>query len=876
MDASPPASSARADRPASSVLRFGPFRLDVAEARLSRDDRPVALRPKAFELLVALAARPNELVTKDELLDRVWGRRFITEGVIKSIVGELRVALADDPRQPRWIETVPRRGYRFIGILDGGGGPAGPPPAAAAEHSATTSVEGNVPLAMPDPIGREEALVRVAALHDTHRLLTVTGPSGVGKTRLALALADRRRAAWRDGVWFVELASLAGDTTDVRSLCATIVQLLRLEPGAATDAATLARALRPLRLLLVLDNAEHVLGPVATLVAALLDGTTSLRIVVTSQEPLRVPGEQVDRLAPLALPVVADDADGSRLMGSSAVQLFVQRVSMRIPNFTLMPQQQQAIATICRALDGMPLALELAAARVPVLGVHGIADLLLGDDGGARLQLLTGGARTAVPRQRTLRNAIAWSYGLLDDRQRTIFDRLGVFRGSFTLRSAQTVCGDDALDAWFVIDALDALVDKSLLESCDGPDGPRFRLLESLRAHALERLDAAGTTAATRDRHLLAVRAYWAEADARSLDEPTLPWIAQHLAELDNLRAGLRWAEAREDRDALVALVGHSATLWCRIGLGDEGRHWCEVARPTIAEADPDGARPLDLAVSTLALYATAYPAKEAVLAAGRAADAYEAAGDPSRAYYALYLRFQLEQRAQARSDRPTLLDRMARLERPHWNALRRRFLRQIRGYELRLSGDAAGYLALCRSEVALCREAGALAEAWQMAHGQMLAEHDLGLVDDAIATGRGTIAEIRAAGRLRQHATFFALWMTMVAERSDVVATRRALAEALPLLHGTGGPWMAHVALGWLAVHEGRDDDAARIVGCHFAALASGRALASGVYIARASQALCDGLAKRLGHAGFDAARDGGRLLDDEAAEQLALGPAG
>ena len=872
MDAFSPPPPARPDG-LPRVLRFGPYRLDIGEARLSRDDHPVALRPKAFELLVALADRANQLVTKDELLDQVWGRRFITEGVIKSIVGELRVALADDPREPTWIETVPRRGYRFIGVIDATEAPASAitMPATA---NATLPVEGNVPRSLAMPVGRDEALARVAALHGTHRLLTITGPSGVGKTRLALALAAERREAWRDGVWFVELASLAGETTDERALCALLVRLLRLEAGAADGAAALARAVRPLQMLLVLDNAEHVVGPVASLVGALLAETSLLRVVVTSQEPLRVGDEQVYRLPPLALPEVADDFDGQRLMASSAVQLFVQRVSMRIPGFSLTPQQQQAIATICRSLDGMPLALELAAARVPLLGVHGIADLLLGDDGGAGLQWLTGGARTAVPRQRTLRNAIEWSYRLLDGRQQTIFDRLAVFSGSFSLPGARAVCGDEALDAWVVMDAIEALVDKSLIDAFDGPDGRRFRLLESLRAFALEQLVAAGDDASTRDRHLQSMRTYWSDADDRSHEEPTLQWVARHIAELDNLRAALRWADTRGDVHALGMLVAHSATLWCRAGLAEEGRRWCEVARaPVDAANDPALRSGFDLAVSTLALYGAVYPAKDVLSAVVRAVDAFDAAGDLKRAYYALYLRFQLEQRAQVKSDRPPLLLRMAGLERPEWNELRKRFLRWVRGYELRLAGDGDAYLASCRREVALLRKAGAVAEAWLNAHGQMLAEHDVGHVDQAIAIGRETIAEIRAAGRLRQHAAFFALWVTMLAERGDVEATRSALIEAVPMLHATGHPWMAHVALGWHATHDDRDDEAARIVGWHFASVESGRALGSGVYIARSSRALCERLSTRLGTGAFERSRDAGSLLDDEKAERLALG---
>jgi predicted ATPase/DNA-binding winged helix-turn-helix (wHTH) protein len=859
--------------PPTPVLHFGPFKLDIPGAQLTRDGAAIALRPKAFDLLAGLAQRPQELVTKDELLDSVWGRRFITEGVIKSVVAELRTALDDDPKQPQWIETVPRRGYRFMGALHHGGVEV-----PAVDPDVLADPAGNVPANVPATIGRDKELAALTQLLDTQNLVTIAGPSGVGKTRLALALADSQRAtqptAHRDGVWFIELASLVKEATDVPMLCAMLTRVLRFGASAATDAASMAHALRPLKLLLVLDNGEHLLEPLSRLVDTLLAEAPGLRIVVTSQEPLGIGGEQVFRLGPLDLPVVADDADAARLMQSSAVRLFVDRVAQHLQGFALAPQQQHAVASICRALDGMPLALELAAARVPLLGVHGIAELLLGGEADARLQLLTRGSRTAMLRQRSLRDAIQWSHDLLDEPQRRVFRRLGVFLGGFSLEAAQAVCADDALDVWAVLDAVNGLIDKSFLTTLNEPtDKPRFGLLESLRAFALERLADAGEEDATRSRHLHHACTYWERADDRSLGDPGLSWTARHAPEMDNLRAALRWAGAHARHEEQLSLVVHTPLLWSRTGLAAEGKAWCEAARAQAAITTDTSLRlGFDFAVATLALYLNAYRSADAMPAAQRAAEGFEQLGDAVRCYFALYLVFQLGNRGHIDIDRGALVARMKAVEHADWSPILTRFLRTVNGYELRLAGDAEGYLAFGRSELALCRRLGAKAESWVAAQGLMLAEHDLGRREEALVVGREALADIRAAGRLRQYPALLALWTTMLAESGDTVGARQALAETLPVLHGASTPWMACIAFGWLAAHEGRPEDAARLFGWHAASEQSGRAVAAGGYIARSAQALVDRLESILGAESLAIWRESGSGLGDAGAEQLVL----
>ena len=894
-----PADGAAARPPAPQpALRFGAFVLDVAQARLTRDGLPLVLRPKAFELLAVLAGRCGALVTKDELLDAVWGRRFITEGVVKSTVAELHGVLGDDAKSPQWIETVARRGYRFASPVEvDTPSPAALPQGAPARGNALDPVAALV--------GRDADLAMLSSLLATSRLLTIAGPSGIGKTSLALAFASSARAAWPDGVWCVELAALSAESTTAASLVAVFAQALRLDAAIVGDAA-LARALRPLQMLIVVDNAEHVLAPLAALLAPLLVQAPRLRVLVTSQEPLRVAGEQVYRIAPLALPPPGADGDPQSLLASAAVQFFVERVAARLPGFRFEPQQA-AVAAICRALDGLPLALELAAARVQLLGVQGIAKMLLGDeeegaaDPGARLRLLAQGARDAVPRQRTLRDALTWSHDLLDAPQRRVFRRLGVFRGGFTLALAQAVVGDADLDDWAVLEALQALVEKSLLVAAPPIDPavpPRFIMLESLRSFALERLAEAGETAVIRWRHLQAVLGHWQRADARSISDPVLNWLALNRPEVDNLRAALRWALADDAAlaraaaaaatpdatpaarcpsaaDAALALVVAAGSVWYRGGLGTEGREACERVRARAAVTGDGRLRGgFHLTVAALGCYANAYRPAEGLAAAQAAALAFEADGDRVRAYFATHLEHQMNIRAgSADEKRAAVIVRLAALDDPAWDELLSRYLRHARAYEDRLAGRADAYRAFCRDERLRCVRLGAVAEGWAAAHGLMLAEHDRGDVAAALLAGRETLAEIRSAGRLGQHGALLALWATMLAQSGAPADARPALAEALPALRSAGTPWMLQVALAWLAASERRNEDAARLIGWHEAGRRERRVGEAGSTIAGALKALHALLRERLGAAASERLQVEGASLDDGAAERLAFG---
>jgi non-specific serine/threonine protein kinase len=354
----------------------------------------------------------------------------------------------------------------------------------------------NLPLQLTSFVGREQALAEVGQLLATTRLLTLTGAPGVGKTRLALQVADEMWDAYADGVWLVELAALADPALVPQAVAAVLgVQ----EPPGRPLLGTLAEALRAQQVLLVLDNCEHLLAACATLADQLLRAGPHLEILATSREALAVAGETTWRVPSLAVPADAPASGdgGATLVECEAVRLFVARACAAVPSFTLTERNAGAVGHVCRRLDGIPLALELAAARVRALPVEQLAVRL--DD---RFRLLAGGSRAALPRQQTLRAAVDWSYALLPEAEQVLLRRLAVFAGGWTLEAAEAVCAGDGLAPENVLELLVELVNKSLVLAEEAGGERRFRLLETLRQYAWEKLQAAGEEAAVRGRHL--------------------------------------------------------------------------------------------------------------------------------------------------------------------------------------------------------------------------------------------------------------------------------------------------------------------------------------------------------------------------------------
>jgi non-specific serine/threonine protein kinase len=449
-----------------------------------------------------------------------------------------------------------------------------PDPDAAPAASPIASVAppaGAVPAAVTSLIGREDELREIAARLGAHRVVTLSGTGGVGKTRLALAAGAQLRSRYPDGVGFVELASVA----DGALLAQTVASALGLaEEASRPPREILAAALADRQALLILDNCEHLVGPCAELVETLLRACPPLRVLATSRERLDIAGESIVLVPPLALPDERAAAAGE-VARSEAVRLFVERARLGAPDFALTDENAAAVGELCRRLDGLPLAIELAAARVRLMPVQQILARLTD-----RFQLLTGGGRTTMPRQRTLRGALDWSHDLLSPPERTLFRRLSVFAGGFTLEAVEGVCAGSGVDGSQVLDLLAQLVDRSLVvvDRAD-PTAPvaRYRLLETIWEYAREQAIAAGEVPWLRGRHRAWFLALAEEATRRSEGAAQVASLDRLEAEYDNLQAALGWRDREAASDESRLRLGAALwRFWEVRGRIREGRDWLE------------------------------------------------------------------------------------------------------------------------------------------------------------------------------------------------------------------------------------------------------------------------------------------------------------
>jgi predicted ATPase/DNA-binding winged helix-turn-helix (wHTH) protein len=544
----------------SQAFAFGPFRLLPTQRTLFDAGKPLRLGSRALDILITLVEHAGETVRKDELMARAWPDTMVDEASLRVHISALRKTLGDGRSGNRFISNVAGRGYSFVAPT-------------SREHTErladppSEAIRGNdIPASLTRIIGRDATIAALAGRLARHRLLTIVGPGGIGKTTVAAAVAEAARASYADGVWFVGLASLPGPDL----VPSTVGAVLGIPLPGTDPVAGLTAWLRNKQALIVLDNCEHVIGAVATLAEQIVKSAPHACILATSREPLRAEGEWRHRLAALEVPLDPTHLTTSEALRYSAVQLFNERALATADEFAIDDDDLPALVEICRRLDGVPLALELAAAHVGVLGINGLAARL--DD---HLALLIQGRRTALPRHQTLRATLDWSYDLLPETEQVILRRLAVFHGNFTTDAAGAVAADHALTPHRVVNGIADLVDKSLIAADIGGDIPYYHLLEMTRTYALERLQISGEREPVVRLHADYYHALFARAGAGASARSKGEWLADYGRQTDNLRAALDWAFAPSGDAALgVALAAVATDFWIAMSLLSECCDW--------------------------------------------------------------------------------------------------------------------------------------------------------------------------------------------------------------------------------------------------------------------------------------------------------------
>ena len=443
------------------------------------------------------------------------------------------------------------------------------------------SLPNNLPLQVTSFIGRDEDVAEVKKLLEKARLLTLTGSGGVGKTRLALQVSAEVLERHPDGVWLVDLAGLQ----DSDLVVSEVASVLGVRVGADRSLSdSIIYALKPKQSLIILDNCEHLVTAAAHIAGAIIKGAPNVRLMTTSREGLGIAGETIYRVNSLAIPKTSAEVTAANASQYGSVALFVDRATAVNTRFTLNDADAKIVGDICRSLDGIPFAIELAAARVKLMSVAHLAERLK-----ERFRILTGGDRTALPRQQTMRALVDWSYNLLNERERTILNRSAVFAGGWTLEAASEICSDDQIEAWEVLDLLSSLVDKSLVVVEVGGASERYRLLESTWQYAREKLAEAKENEQLNRKHAEYFLRVAQAADAAYESTPSDAWIAGLEPELDNYRAAMGWALLNKHDVALgAALAAALRDLWISVGSRVEGLRWINLALDSLGGMEPN------------------------------------------------------------------------------------------------------------------------------------------------------------------------------------------------------------------------------------------------------------------------------------------------
>ena len=778
-------------------IRFGRFELRCVERRLLRDGEPVRLGARAMDLLLVLVTHRDRMVTKGELLDLVWPGLVVEEANVQVQVSALRKALGSSA-----VATIPGLGYRLSLAIDedAAQAPLAPPAEAFESPGDRLSPLTSLPPILEPLIGRDDDLSVLSRLMEQHRLVTVTGAGGIGKTRLAHAACLEFAARYPDGVCWVDLAALATGERIVPG----IARVARVSLGKGKGLPELVGALSRRRLLLVLDNCEHLVAPLAMVVEAILAGAEQMRILATSQQPLKIKGEHIYRLMPLEVPPPGVGLEQARRFG--ALALLESRTAAADGRFVLMAANLDRAIELCRQLDGVPLAIEMASARLPMLGFEELQRQL-----GGRLDLLRAATRDAAPRQQSLRLTLDWSHSLLSSSEQAVLRRLSVFAGSIRLDVAQASADID-MDALAVLEALGGLVDWSLVKLVDH-EPPRYRLLETTRIFALEKLDAAGETETMHVRHgrAMATLAEQSLDDPRSAHAPS--WLGRFLPDYEDLQVAFERACERHDGDAAAAVLTALRQMDALRGLFSSSGRRVEQAYDLLAHASPLGRARLHSFIASVGWVTVSRGTR--VESARQAVALWRSLGDPRRLYGALALAATELARIGEHEAAADALQEARDIEDPRWpaQAIAVRCIHE--GWTAHYRGDAGAYRDNVRQAMVLSERAGDRAMVNAARVLLAAASFAAGDFNGSIELAQEAARELRATDQ----AEYLCYALSLLCEGLLVVGreaeARAAATEALPLATAETEflpALMQCVAV--LAATGGRSADAARLLG--------------------------------------------------------------
>jgi predicted ATPase/DNA-binding winged helix-turn-helix (wHTH) protein len=544
-----------------SAFEFESFRLFPSQRLLFDGANSCALGSRAVEILIILLERAGEMVSKQELLQRIWPDSFVDEANLRVHVSALRRALGDGQAGRRYIVNLTGQGYSFVSPVRRVQAPV-PPVAPPSEISA----KHNIPIQASPLLGRESDIEAVALQLPMRRCVTIAGPGGIGKTTLALAVAQRLLPVYDDGVWFVDLSGVA----DEHPILPSVAHVLGISLQINGALASLISYLQDKRLLLLLDNCEHVIDEAAKLAESILSDTRQVSVLATSRETLRVTGEWVHSLSPLAMPPAMAALTATEALSFAAVRYFADRAAVNLEGFTLQDTDVPVAIAICRGLDGLPLAIELAAARIDIFGIQGLASALQ-----EPFLLFSEGRRGALPRQQSLMRTLEWSYRLLSPVERTILRRLSVFRGDFTLSGALAIAGGEGIEREEVYSGILTMSAKSLISSdiSTGTAHHRHRLLHVTRTLLSQKLQETTESATVLRRHAEYLRVLLTKAESDWDDMARPAWLEIYANSIVDVRAAIDWAfSPAGDASLGVQLTALAVPLGFQLSLIEEFR----------------------------------------------------------------------------------------------------------------------------------------------------------------------------------------------------------------------------------------------------------------------------------------------------------------